>query len=57
MLVVFTVIVLWDGPSRVYVQVHFPSDVLAGYLLGGIWLPASIPAFLFFKNTRWLSFQ
>jgi len=57
MLVVFTVIVLLDGPSRVHVQVHFPSDVLDRYLLGGIWFPAIIPVFLFLKNSRWLSFQ
>ena len=57
MLVVFTAIVLLVGPSRVHVQVHFPNDVLAGYLLGGIWLPAIIPDFLFLKNSRWLSFQ
>jgi hypothetical protein len=56
-LVVFTVIVLLDGPSRVHVQVHFPSDVLDRYLLGGIWFPAIIPVFLFLKNSRWLSFQ
>ena len=56
MLVVFTAIALLDGPSRVHVQVHFPSDVLAGYLIGGIWLPAIIPALLFLNNSRWLSF-
>jgi undecaprenyl-diphosphatase len=52
MLVVFTAIVLLVGPYRVHVQAHFPSDVLAGYLLGGIWLPVIIPAFLFLKNSR-----
>jgi membrane-associated phospholipid phosphatase len=57
MLVVFTGIVLLVGPYRVHVQAHFPSDVLAGYLLGGIWLPVIIPTFLFLKNSRWLSFQ
>ena len=26
------------GLSRVYLQVHFPSDILAGYAVGSIWL-------------------
>jgi undecaprenyl-diphosphatase len=30
------------GFGRVYVGVHWPSDVLAGYLLGGIWLSLGV---------------
>ncbi len=38
------ILILCIGVSRVYLGVHFPSDVLAGFAVGAIWLIACIYA-------------
>lgn len=35
---VATLIVCWIGLSRIYLGVHYPTDVIGGYLLGAAWL-------------------
>lgn len=48
---VFLVIVIAGvGYSRVYLEVHYPSDVLSGLLGGAIWLIVSLMAF---EWVRW----
>lgn len=41
------------GWSRVYLGVHYPSDVLAGYLVGLIWLGTGIGASEVLARTCW----
>ena len=43
------IVVLLVGFSRIYLQVHFPSDVLAGLLAGVFWV-FGLHALLF---SRW----
>jgi undecaprenyl-diphosphatase len=40
---VLTALIFVIGVSRIYVGVHFPTDVLGGFLLGGMWLCFSYP--------------
>jgi undecaprenyl-diphosphatase len=37
-----SIIVLFIGVSRIYLGVHYPSDVIGGYLASGMWLGLSI---------------
>ena len=43
------------GFSRVFEQAHWPSDVAAGYLIGGIGLLVLVPFFLFVERRSWFA--
>ncbi|WP_201007772.1 phosphatase PAP2 family protein [Paenibacillus glycanilyticus] len=49
------VIIAMIGISRIYLGVHYPSDVVGGYLVSAAWLMMSIGLYERFLEQRWLS--
>ncbi len=45
MIVIGLALTLFIGISRIYLGVHYPSDVIGGYLLSGAWIGLSIEVF------------
>lgn len=42
--------ILAVGTARVYENIHWPSDIAAGYLLGSLWLLILIPLFNYLRQ-------
>jgi undecaprenyl-diphosphatase len=39
---IVVLLIILIGYSRVYLRVHYASDVLAGFIIGSVWLTISL---------------
>ncbi|PEC48621.1 phosphatase PAP2 family protein [Bacillus sp. AFS077874] len=47
------IMILLIGISRIYLGVHFPSDVIAGYFTGGFWISTAIWYYQRYKERQY----
>ncbi|MGE6376145.1 phosphatase PAP2 family protein [Peribacillus muralis] len=52
LIVMSTLMIFTIGISRIYLGVHYPSDIIAGYLAGGFWIATSIWFFQRYQDRR-----
>jgi undecaprenyl-diphosphatase len=51
-IIVSSIVILSIGISRIYLGVHYPSDILAGYFISAFWLTLAIGFFQRYRDKR-----
>ncbi|WP_223145612.1 Phosphatase PAP2 family protein [Sporosarcina sp. ANT_H38] len=44
--------IIMIGTSRIYLGVHYPSDIIGGYIASALWVTLAISVYSYFQNKR-----